>query len=735
MPRVPTYDNLQVTPSSMPGQRLDAPVTPEIASLPAKQLGQLGDAVQKAGSAGATIFIDLQKQANDARVQEAVEKFREQELKLTYDKDVGFLNQRGSSAFQRESGKSLQDDYIETLNKKYDEIYGGLGNDAQKLMFKEQADRIKVNFGAQATKHEADEFYHFQKSVKDSVISNGLNEIGLRYNDPVAVDEAVNRVKQAAYDKAMMESNSAQFAEVQAKKALSDAHKVAISTAIEKNNVAYAEGYKNKYKDQMQANDLLYVEGLVTKEMDKKVGFQTAQTVINENLPKMMTSNIDRAFNIAIGSESSGRQFDAAGNPLKSSKGAIGKAQILPSTGPEAAKLAGLEWDEERFYNDEKYNETLGKAYFEKQLKDFNGRIDLAYAAYNAGPRAVREAMEKAVKDSQIPSANAGKMKSYLEYLPTETQNYVEKNMKAYNSGQGEFEKPSLLEIHRQVRDSLGPDASTDRVKIAVDEASRQYDQIEKAIKQKDDATVANAMKMIVANGGDYAALPAALQAAIPPKELSGVMKFANDIRNGDDHTNEALYLQLTQYPEQLKSMSDDEFYRLRSELSQSDFKHFANERSKQITGRSSDKFDDINSASVKSIVNNRLMSLGIDPSPKDTNKSEMMRVSSVFKYVNDAVIEKQMQDGKKMSDAELEKFIDKLFAQSTMTKGGWFSSDKQGRMLNMKASDIPTDVRKLIEQDFNNRGIEPTDSDVLNAYWMLESKKKKQSSGATGKW
>ncbi|WP_343714045.1 transglycosylase SLT domain-containing protein [Inquilinus sp.] len=84
--------------------------------------------------------------------------------------------------------------------------------------------------------------------------------------------------------------------------------------------------------------------------------------------------------------ESGGRQFDRNGQPLTSPAGAIGIAQVMPATGPEAAALAGLPWDEQRFRNDPQYNEALGAAYYQAQLGRYGGDPELARAAYNAGP-------------------------------------------------------------------------------------------------------------------------------------------------------------------------------------------------------------------------------------------------------------------------------------------------------------------------------------------------------------
>jgi len=97
-----------------------------------------------------------------------------------------------------------------------------------------------------------------------------------------------------------------------------------------------------------------------------------------------------------------------------SPKGAIGPGQIMPSTGPEAARLAGLPWDEGRFRSDTAYNDALGQAYYAKQLDTFKDPV-VAAAAYNAGPGRVRRAIRQAGRSGQ----------DFTAHLPSETQQYV----------------------------------------------------------------------------------------------------------------------------------------------------------------------------------------------------------------------------------------------------------------------------------------------------------------------
>ena len=129
-----------------------------------------------------------------------------------------------------------------------------------------------------------------------------------------------------------------------------------------------------------------------------------------ENIPPP-----EKIFDRMLEVESNKRQFDSKGNPLTSSAGAIGIAQVMPGTAPEAAKLAGLPFDPQRYRFDAEYNKALGQAYFQEMLRIFEDPV-LAVAAYNAGPANVRRALQSAEEGG-----------SFVENLPLETQGYIKK--------------------------------------------------------------------------------------------------------------------------------------------------------------------------------------------------------------------------------------------------------------------------------------------------------------------
>jgi hypothetical protein len=112
--------------------------------------------------------------------------------------------------------------------------------------------------------------------------------------------------------------------------------------------------------------------------------------------------------------ESRGKQTNPDGTPVTSKKGALGVMQVMPNTAPEAAKLAGVPWDENAYKTDPAYNKLIGAAYLGHMLERYNGSVPHALAAYNAGPGHVDNALEAAKEDGD-----------WVAHLPQETQDYV----------------------------------------------------------------------------------------------------------------------------------------------------------------------------------------------------------------------------------------------------------------------------------------------------------------------
>jgi hypothetical protein len=138
---------------------------------------------------------------------------------------------------------------------------------------------------------------------------------------------------------------------------------------------------------------------------------------------------------VQLGLESGNKQIDPkTGQPITSKKGAIGVAQVMPDTAPEAAKLAGLPWDPQKYKYDRDYNMRLGDAYQGHLNEVFKGDKAAATAAYHSGPGTVQKLQ------SQYGSSWAAhlgpKGKQYLKVtLGIDADNMVDTKQSYYGTG------------------------------------------------------------------------------------------------------------------------------------------------------------------------------------------------------------------------------------------------------------------------------------------------------------
>ena len=113
------------------------------------------------------------------------------------------------------------------------------------------------------------------------------------------------------------------------------------------------------------------------------------------------------------------RQESAFDAGARSSAGARGLMQLLPSTGRELARRFGLPFHDARL-GEPDFSVRLGTAYFRQVLEMFDRSEELALAGYNAGPYRIRRLWRRAGRDPEIDR--------FVEGLPlAETRSYVKR--------------------------------------------------------------------------------------------------------------------------------------------------------------------------------------------------------------------------------------------------------------------------------------------------------------------
>jgi soluble lytic murein transglycosylase len=131
--------------------------------------------------------------------------------------------------------------------------------------------------------------------------------------------------------------------------------------------------------------------GLIREEVDV-----LARTLVDE----ARRHGLDLALVMAVMHVES-RFYNFALSPA----GAVGLMQILPSTGQELARRAGIPWRGEQTLLDPNTNVRLGIAYLRELSDRYDGDLSAALAAYNWGPGHVdRRIQEGAELPSHYPS-------------------------------------------------------------------------------------------------------------------------------------------------------------------------------------------------------------------------------------------------------------------------------------------------------------------------------------------
>ena len=721
MPRVPTYGDFQQMPAQFQPVQIQ-PATPRVD--PGAQAASFGQATERAGAVAMDMELEALKQANHLRVDDALNKALEAEMRLAYDKDVGYTSRRGESALPSKDGKLLSDEYDEAFGKVAEEIGAGLGNDYQRQAFGQAMAKRRADFRASTMKHEADEFRTYTLSVREGTIATRMQQIGLNYNNPEVIDEAITSIRAATYDAAKLQGKSAEWADAQARKMVSNAHKGALMAALQNNDVAYADRYLKRYGKDMEADDLLQTTGLITKEMDLRVGTSAATEAMGRWAPKIVPGDMDRLTNIVMGMESAGRRYDASGKliegPATKYGTAKGEMQVLDGTNRDpgyGVKPAADDSPEERA--------RVGRDYLAAMVREYDGDVSKALAAYNWGPGN----LDRAVKEHGP---------NWLQAAPEETRSYVERGVREFGAGAGRGKRPSLAEIKADLRGDPLLAGNPARLKAAEEAAEKQYRDIEAAEKQATDEALDTAYRGLYANGGNMNALPVSVRAMIPGDKLSAVMGFADTVRKsgGAVHNPEAWAQVLSMPRESLAAMSPIEFFReFRPHLDDAHLeKGYAllNDARGEV-GADAKHLEVITTANR---VKKAAIDAGLLPATGKANDNEVKAFAQFERLVDDRVRQFEatdLQGKRKANSAELQQIIDgTLMDKVFVSRTGWIDreviaglaapEDLTRAYVNVggqevRVAQIPANQRAVIASKLQSRGLPVTEQRIAELW------------------
>ena len=735
MPTVPTYDNFRATP----GAGGVTPVQPgyDAQRATGEHLQRTGAALSGLGEAAGRMALDMQDQINQTRVKDAVDQARRTVQNLTFDPQIGFKSQMGFAALQRESGQALPEEYGEKLRSAFSGITAGLHNDQQRRMFQQTAGSISTSFHGDVQGHMLGEFKNYRASTNSGTIDLASDDAKRSWNDPTKISAALDAAKAAVVDNGRLFGWSAAQTDAALLVTTSKVHQTVVMSALENNNPTYALGYRDRYKGQMSADDILRVQGHIDQSVWAGQAMGAVQAATVQMTPRIAPTDFDRLVQITAQKESSGQDFKPDGTllegPMIPGQGtAKGRMQVMDATAANPGHgiaPARTDGTPQQIADD---RARVGAQLLGALVKKY-GDPAKAWAAYNAGAGNVDKAIADSARDAQTGAYRGAAGQPATDWLDKlakyqspenhkQTVDYVTSNVAALGSGGGQVMRPTELDFVNAAVAQLPPGSPPQVVKLTRASAEQQFALVDKARKDQEDRAVANAMQVGDQVGWRFSALPSAVRASIPPKEVDNVMAYYQKRFKGDDVTNPAVYQKLSDQAV-LRGLSEDQMYALKRELSEADFKHFAKERGNLVSGKPGQEPGNANNEAIKTAVDENLRAARLDPTPKDDGGSAAARVGAIRKFVNDEVLRAQALAGKKFNEAEVRTKVGEIFIRQR-TVEHWFSKDTAAQMLTMNVGDIPSKVTDRLKADFAARGIaSPTDAQLLGAYWTAKSR------------
>lgn len=363
MPTVPTVSGRQVLSTGVQAPAQQAFTQPGI-----------GDAIAQAIPQYASVYAEARNKANVAQMQDASLQLHSVSNDLLTNPQNGLLTLQGKTAI----GKSTE--YTQQFDAKAQELALSLPEGPARNAFMQQAQEQRIQFSTQASRHEIGQINQYESSMQEGTLQ-ALSQQAL--SPGMFNQSAMNAYRSIiAYGEAHGQSPQ----------------------EVEGNWIKWREQAANR------ASDAWY-----TPMFQQMMGPDGKIEVTN-------TPKEAQLFSAMIWHESGGNQFSKDGTPLVSPKGAAGVAQVMESTGPEAARLAGVPWDRDKWLNDPKYNAQIGQAYFSAQMQKYDNNPVLAVAAYNAGPGAV-DGWIKQIGDPRTGQVSNAQFAAAIPF--EETRNYV----------------------------------------------------------------------------------------------------------------------------------------------------------------------------------------------------------------------------------------------------------------------------------------------------------------------
>lgn len=388
--------------------------------------GGMGEALQDAAAQLNAVNQRRQLRKDELDLMDYERKLSELDTQIAIgdDESPGALRRLGVDA------EDVAESTLKTFDERVRTLAPELRTDVARSKAQQMAVTRREDLAKRVTQHEFVQGRAADQQRTEAALTQYGTEALKNADDPMMVKASIARamgvIQANGRRMGMPPEMIAQEQAIYTSKTLKDV----VSSQITRNPVAALDTYKQS-ADLLVGDDRLQVERAIQPYILDVQGRALGKSFVMGGDATVATGSA-AVYDAIAQVESGGRHFDDAGRVIRgpmtaTGERAVGKFQIMPATGPEAAELAGLKWDAAAFEKDPDYNAALGRAYLDAQIQRFGGDMTVVAAAYNMGPEAAakwsagepyRTASGKlwTPKGPRDPSA-----------MPTETRNYVQK--------------------------------------------------------------------------------------------------------------------------------------------------------------------------------------------------------------------------------------------------------------------------------------------------------------------
>ena len=591
--------------------------------------------------------------------------------------------------------------------------------------FDQAVGSIELGLTERIGTHSRNQLKQQQMTISKAEQAQYQNDALLNWSDAKAFGDNMSAGLSAVEAEARLHGVTGVALDLAKKNYVSSTRKAVVDQLLADNRQDDAIGYATVHRGDFTAQDMLGVSRILREPMELRFAISAADTVMGGTSQPNTPAGEGVAYSHKSLFENGIVPIEGGtgknGEFLTSPKGALGPAQVMPGTAPEAAKLAGLKWEENRYRTDREYNLALGQAYFQQQLRTFGDPL-MAAAAYNAGPGSA----EKGTGLRGAIAKARAKGGSWRDYLPSETKDYVSR-FAARVGAQASYDGIDEGEVYGRLDAVAEREGWTPEQKKAVlSEVDRRIARSKSLIQAREEDAYDNAVSAAVRLGDDFtdvAQLGTTFSNLSPQQQLSvknmasanlAAKLRAQAPRDGSD-TYTALHNMATLDPDKFIK-TDLRVYK--PLLTQGNFSSLSQAQAKMKSEGPSGKEVSSRKA-ISSTIDfySRIDGQALDP------KKDPENFVRVFDDMNAFL--REATDGNKRSptDAELKAAYGRATMQVSQPGALWGTNSRRRYEVEPGTSfttDIDPSVRAMIVERYRQRnGGRPPDEDAITQIYV----------------